>query len=102
MISGHVGLAGNLASVVEGGCEANGAFQGAKVGDRAVRPHERGPGWGSRPGFARDLGGDGWRLGRGDERLRRPGGGSLPQIRDFGPVLRKVQLRERVQGCRSQ
>lgn len=51
---------------------------------------------------ARDLGGDSWRLGRGDQRLRRPGGGSLPQIRDLGPVLRKVQLRERVQGCRSQ
>lgn len=31
-----------------------------------------------------------------------PGGGLLPRIRDFGPVLRKVQLRERVQGCRSQ
>jgi hypothetical protein len=65
------------------------------------------PGTGSRAGisvfgFARDLGGDSWRLGRGDERLRRPGGGSLPQIRDFGPVLRKVQLRERVQGGRSQ
>jgi hypothetical protein len=51
---------------------------------------------------ARDLGRDSWRLGRGDERLRRPGGGSLPQIRDFGPVCRKVQLRERVQGCHSQ
>src|SRR5579859_444824 len=53
-------------------------------------------------GFACDLGGDSWRLGRGDERLTRPGGRSLPRIRDFGPVLRKVQLRERVQGCRSQ
>src|SRR5215472_10290647 len=47
-------------------------------------------------------GGDDWRPGRGDERLRRPGGGSLPPIRDLGPVPRKVELRERVQGGRGQ
>ena len=65
------------------------AGNGVQGGDLGVR-------------FARDPGGDSWRLGRGDERLGRPGSGSLPQTHDFGPVFRKVQLSERVQGCRSQ
>jgi hypothetical protein len=34
--------------------------------------------------------------------LRRSAGGSLPRICDLGPVLRKVDVRERVQGCRSE
>jgi hypothetical protein len=51
---------------------------------------------------ARDLGRRRLRPGRGDERLSRPGGGSRPPICDLGPVLRKVELRERVQGCRGE
>jgi hypothetical protein len=38
--------------------------------------------------------------GQGDEGLRWSADGSLPGIGDLGPVLRKVESRERVQGSR--